>query len=628
MSAADTCRAIFDHNPNPMVVYDETSLSILAVNDAMVARYGYSHEEFLAMRILDYRTKEDASRLSRNLATNPGEQNRGVWRHRTKSGEVIEADVTTVRHLSEGRFVRISILRDVTDWNRALRELRDSERNWRRLFNAVADALVVIDVGAGRVLEMNDIALAMYGYARDEVSGLPAAALCAEPGPIPGRFADARRHRRKDGTEFPVEVRNSEIESEEGPRIVAAVRDITARMESERRLIETESRLRQAQKMEAVGRLAGGIAHDFNNLLTAILGLSEVSIAALPVGHQVRADLEEIRRTGVRAATLTGQLLAFSRRQVIEPRPFDLNDAVLSMAKLLRRVIGEHIELSVVPGARPAVVRADPGQIEQLVMNLAVNARDAMSEGGKLTIEAGLIELDVSSAAAYDGLAAGAYARLIVTDTGPGVPDAARPHLFEPFFTTKERGKGTGLGLATCYGIAKQNGGAVICRSDSGQGAVFEVLLPRHAADLAKENSGAPVPPPPRGNETVLIAEDEAPIRRLSTRILGSLGYTVLEAPDGEEALEVLAGDRERRVRLALIDMVMPKLGGVKLAEAIARVRPDVRVLFTSGYTEDAIPGRAVFESGAEFLSKPYTVGELGTRIRATLDAVPSAQAQ
>ncbi|NNN04406.1 MAG: PAS domain S-box protein [Elusimicrobia bacterium] len=621
MSVADTCRAIFDRNPNPMVVYDESTLRILAVNDAMVARYGYTHDEFLAMNILDYRSQDEASRLSRSLATNPGDQNRGVWRHRTKSGELIEADVTTVRHLSEGRFVRISILRDVTGWNRALRELRDSERNWRRLFNAVADALVVIDVGAGRVLEMNDIALAMYGYSRDEAAGLPAAALCAEPGPILGGFADARRHRRKDGAEFPVEVRTSEIESEAGSRVVAAVRDVTARVESERLLMETETRLRQAQKMEAVGRLAGGIAHDFNNLLTAILGLSEMSIAALPVGHQVRADLEEIRRTGARAAALTGQLLAFSRRQVIEPRPFDLNDAVLSMAMLLRRVIGEHIELSVVPGPRPAVVRADPGQIEQLVMNLAVNARDAMSEGGKLTIEAGLVELDAGAVAAYDGLAAGVYARLVVSDTGPGVPAAARPHLFEPFFTTKEQGKGTGLGLATCYGIAKQNGGAIVCRSAGGQGASFEVLLPQHAAEISEPRAAVSAPTP-RGTETVLIAEDEAPIRRLSTRILGALGYTVLEAPDGEEALEVLRGDRERRVRLALIDMVMPKLGGVKLAEAIALLRPDVRVLFTSGYTEDAIPGRAVFESGAEFLSKPYSVGQLGARIRATLDAV------
>jgi signal transduction histidine kinase len=438
-----------------------------------------------------------------------------------------------------------------------------------------------------------------------------------------GQYAVDYRLIRGDGALRWVSVRADVLRDEAGhpTRFVGVVQDVTERVEAEKKLRETETQLRQAQKMEAVGRLAGGVAHDFNNLLTAILGLTEISIAAASKGTQLRGDLEEIEATAKRAAALTQQLLAFSRRQAIAPRPLDLNDTALGMAKLLRRVIGEDIELAVMPGPEPAVARADPGQIEQLVMNLAVNARDAMPKGGKLTISTGVVSLDAASASAYDELPPGDYVSISVADTGVGIGDAVRPHLFEPFFTTKELGKGTGLGLATCYGIAKQNGGTIAFRSELGRGTTFQILLPRIDACLLASEKYPLQETAPRGSETVLIAEDEASVRRLGTRILSQQGYRVLEAEDGVQALEKLRADDARSIRLALVDMVMPKLGGLQLAEAIAGLRPDVRILFTSGYTDDVLPGRGAFEFEAELLRKPFSPKDLCRTVRAALDA-------
>jgi two-component system cell cycle sensor histidine kinase/response regulator CckA len=398
-------------------------------------------------------------------------------------------------------------------------------------------------------------------------------------------------------------------------KLLGIVQDVTQAREESRRLDETEKQLRLAQKMEAVGRLAGGVAHDFNNILTAILGLSEMGAASLPAGLPLRADLEEIRACALRAANLTQQLLAFSRRQIIEPRVIDLDDTMLGLSRMLRRVIGEDVDLRVEPNAAGAKLLADPGQLEQLVMNLAVNSRDAMPDGGTLAISTSREDVAGDDALRM-GVLPGRYAIISVSDDGCGMDEETRGHIFEPFFTTKEQGKGTGLGLATCYGIVKQNRGAIECRSAPAEGTTFRILLPETLAAAApsERTSDGPLP---RGTERVLLVEDEEPVRRLGRRVLEELGYEVLVASDGADALRQVREDSSARIRLVITDMVMPQVSGRRLAEALSTERPGLRVLFTTGYTDDTI----TVPSGLDLLRKPFSGSQLATRVRARLDA-------
>lgn len=401
-------------------------------------------------------------------------------------------------------------------------------------------------------------------------------------------------------------------------KMVGIIQDVTDLRLNAEKLRVAERQTRESQKMEAVGRLAGGIAHDFNNILTAILGLAELSIDALPEGAPMRRDLEEIRLAGRRAAKLTQQLLAFSRRQAIVPKVLGLDDAVLGVSKMLCSIIGEDVKLAVSPNAGGVCVRADAGQLEQLIVNLAVNGRDAMPDGGVLTIATSAARLDAAAAAGYDGLKPGSYAVLTVSDTGTGIDESVQGRIFDPFFTTKEQGKGTGLGLATCYGIVKQNGGDILCDGRPGLGARFRILLPV----CEPEGAACALPASPkavRGTERVLVVEDEDSVRRVVVRMLQERGFETVEARDGQEGLDVLGRDADRLIRLVVTDMVMPGLGGRKMAAIAAVTRPDVRVLFTSGHTEDITEA---FEMGAgcDFLQKPFSAEELGGRVRRALD--------
>ena len=426
---------------------------------------------------------------------------------------------------------------------------------------------------------------------------------------------------RPDGAERTLRTKAEVIrdKADGTQKLIGVVSDVTDRKESERRLKETEAMLAQAQKMESMGRLAGGVAHDFNNILTAILGLSELSILTLPKENPLRADLEEIRAAGLRAANLTQQLLAFSRRQVTSPRLIELDATVAGLAKMLRRIIGEHVELVIEPGAAGTIIKADPGQIEQLVMNLSVNARDAMPKGGTITIRTGVEDLG-AEAAADAGVPAGRYVNMSVQDTGAGMSLETQNRLFEPFFTTKEKGKGTGLGLSTCYGVVKQSGGAIRCVSAPGAGTTFRVLLP---STTGKPSAGSAAAPSqlPHGGETILLVEDEEAVRRLTSRILRGLGYAVLEAADGEQGLALLENDQKGAVRLLLTDMVMPKMSGWDLAERAGAVRPGISVLFVSGYTDDTFDGMCALDDRTDILAKPFTAEVLAARVRRALDA-------
>ncbi|MDQ3136076.1 MAG: ATP-binding protein [Gemmatimonadota bacterium] len=398
--------------------------------------------------------------------------------------------------------------------------------------------------------------------------------------------------------------------------------DVSERKEAERTLRMNESQLRQSQKMEAIGRLAGGVAHDFNNLLTSILGHTELMLGELAPGHPLREDIGEVRHAAERAADLTSQLLAFSRKQVIEPRVLELNTAIGHIMGMLRRLIGEHIEL--VPALDPTLGRvlADPGQIEQVIVNLVVNARDAMPEGGRLRIETANVVLDAAFADTHVGALPGPHVMLAVIDEGVGIDPEIQQHIFEPFFTTKDKAKakGTGLGLATVYGIVKQSGGYVAVDSTPGTGTTMRVYLPL-AVVMPLPSAPAPAPEDrsTAGTETILLVEDEDSVRGLTRRILARAGYTVLTARDADEALRVSA-QYDETIDLLLTDVIMTGLSGPRLSETLIGLRPTMSVLFISGYNEDTILRQGVLRQGVAYLQKPFTPAALMRRVREVLD--------
>jgi CheY-like chemotaxis protein len=372
--------------------------------------------------------------------------------------------------------------------------------------------------------------------------------------------------------------------------------------------------------MEAVGRLAGGIAHDFNNLLMAITGYSELLLERVGNSEPMWREIEEIRRAGVQAASLTRQLLAFSRRQVLQPKLLDVNGVVINVENMLRRLIGEDVELVTALDEGLGRVKADPGQIEQVIMNLAINSRDAMPGGGKLTLRTGNVEVSESDIPRFVDVPPGAWVALSMSDTGTGMSEEVKAHLFEPFFTTKE--KGTGLGLATVYGIVRQSGGHIRVDSEPGRGTTFEIFLPRLAGAMESQEEASVPAENPGGRETILVVEDEDMVRELVFQILRRNGYTVLEASNGEEAIEVARRHR-KPIHLMVTDMVMPRMGGHELAERLVPLRPEMKVIFMSGYTDKAALHHKVLNREVTFLQKPFGPSILAAKVREVLEAGP-----
>jgi two-component system cell cycle sensor histidine kinase/response regulator CckA len=418
---------------------------------------------------------------------------------------------------------------------------------------------------------------------------------------------------RVDGIPVEMEVSAVPIDYLGKPALQVFARDITGR----KRL---EDQLRQSQRIEAVGRLAGGIAHDFNNLMTVITGYVGLSKKRLGNPELLAKGLDEIGKASNRATRLTTQLIAFSRKQILQPQILDLNQIVSNLDKMLLRLIGENIELLTVLGINIGKVKADPGQIEQVVVNLALNARDAMPEGGRLNIETAGEILDEHSIHQYRDLPPGPYVKLVMRDTGVGIDENTISHIFEPYFTTKEVGKGSGLGLATVYGIIRQSGGDVRVESELGKGSTFTILLPRATEAESVEEDIDMIQETPRGKETILLVEDEEPVRNMLRETLEEAGYTVLEAPDGGEALSLLSRPGQK-VHLILSDVVMPKMGGMDLAGQVASLHPGIKMLLISGYPETAIGQQDETGGGLPFLFKPFTPHDLTNKVRNVLDA-------
>jgi len=512
----------------------------------------------------------------------------------------------------------------------ALRQERErAEEAFIRLRKAVdaSGEVVFMTDREGVISFVNPEFTRFYGYTEEEVVGKRTPRVLKSGRRSPEDYArfwktlldnrvvkEELINKTKDGRLVDIENSASPILDEQGDikGFLAIQRDITERK-------QLELQLHQAQRLEAVGRLAGGVAHDFNNLLTIITGYSQLLLDRLPPGEARREQLEEIKNAADRAAALTRQLLAFSRQQILAPQVMTLNAAVANIDKMLRRLIGEDVELQTNLAEGLGRVKADPGQIDQIIMNLAVNARDAMPQGGKLTIETANVELDEDYAHAHIAVKPGPYVMLAVSDTGCGMDAATQARLFEPFFTTKEKDKGTGLGLSTVYGIVKQSGGNIWVYSEPGRGTTFKIYLPRVEAVAEAGRQAGPRLTSVQGQETVLLAEDEQPVRRLVRAVLEACGYTVLEAARVEEALEI-SKRHEGPIHLLLADVVMPQMSGRQLAEHLATTRPEAKVLYISGYADNAIVHQGVLDAGTAFLQKPFTPDALARKVREVLD--------
>ena len=521
-------------------------------------------------------------------------------------------------------------LQRLSQQRHADQRLRAAEDRYRWIFEAAADLILLVD-GEGIISDCNNRAQEVLGYAPEELIGQPIDMII-----LPDYLATARvplrrvlreglacndEHRlvRKDGSSVNVNVRSSALRDERGQRVqtVCIVQDVTGR----RRL---EQQLYQAQKMEAIGRLAGGMAHDFRNTLTVIGAYAHLVLSAVAPGDPLAEDLEQIRRASEQGESVVRQILAFSRRQPVVMRVLNLNEVLRDFLRTLPRLLGEDITIHTKLAQNLGNIRSDTGQIEQMIANLAANARDAMPRGGALTIETADVTLDNDYAAHHAGVAPGPYVMLSVSDTGVGMTEEVKEHLFEPFFTTKKRNQGTGLGLAVVYGIVRQNDGNIDVQSQPGQGTTFRIYFPRVEEPLLTARASRLDSITPGGTETILVVEDQAQVRNTVRRVLARLGYTVLEASDGAEALRLFDAQGEQ-VDLVLADVVLPGIGGPETVKQLRRKRQDFKVLYMSGYPDTVVANYGV-EDGADLIRKPFSPKLLAERVRAILDAAPVSQ--
>ncbi|HET6437939.1 MAG TPA: PAS domain S-box protein [Anaeromyxobacter sp.] len=598
----------------------------LEVNDAACTMSGYSREELRGMGVSDLEAAETADQVRAHIERIRAQgYDRFESRFRRKDGQIFDVEVS-VRYAQLGAARLVCFLRDITDRKRAEDAVRRSEERFRALIERSSERIAMLDA-QGRYTFWSGNAIETIGWTPGDIVGTSPLGYIHEAdrprveaklGRLLSRAgstdSDVYRFQHKDGSWRHVEsVARNLLHDPAVQAVVVNSRDVTAAR-------ALEEQFRQAQKLESVGRLAGGVAHDFNNLLTVILSCSEALQEKVdPRDAEARDDLDEIHAAGTRARDLTRQLLAFARKQVIAPVPLALNEAVARNQKMLARLLGEDVSLEVHLEPQPWTMYADPGQVEQVLMNLAVNARDAMPKGGSLIMRTGNVRVTEQDAGHDEGSRPGEWVELLVRDTGVGMPPEVQAHLFEPFFTTKEQGKGTGLGLATVYGIVSQAGGHIHVESEPGCGSTFRIRFPRSREATAPAPTIAPLRST-RGSERILVVEDDSLVRGVLVRVLTGSGYDITVIGHPRQALE-LAEDELRRVKLLVTDVVMPEIDGQALARELTLRHPCLRVLYLSGYTRDAISERSALDSGAEFLAKPFTRSALLEKVRAILDA-------
>jgi two-component system cell cycle sensor histidine kinase/response regulator CckA len=601
----------------------------LHVNKWFCEMTGFSREELLNRdSIMVYASEEEYRRVGEEKYRQITEHGHGSVETQLahKDGHLIDVYLSSMpidtENLSKG--VVFTAL-DITERKQAETLLRDAQQRFKDLAYMLPQTVFELDM-EGRIAYMNRYGLEALGYAENDIE----AGISATDMIVPEdreRLADSIRRNlagefitgneynaiRKDGSSVPIVTYASPIKK--GNKIVG-LRGLAVDI-SERKGLEEQ--LRQSQKMEAVGRLAGGLAHDFNNLLTGILGYSQLALESIEEDHPARDLVETIKKTGENATELTDRLLTFSRRKPINRRIFNLNETVSGMDEMLAHLIGEDIRFSKVLQPDLFNVQGDPNEIEHVILNLAINARDAMPQGGELVIETRNVSVTERSGPELVGIDPGKYAMLAVSDTGVGMTDEVKSRVFEPFFTTKPNPKGTGLGMSIVYGIVTQNGGRVWIRSSPGRGATVRIYFPRVNKPVESGGVVTAVPKSLKGSETVLLVEDQEVVRSLAVRILRGKGYSVLEAGDGKEALKV-SGSHEGPIHLMVTDVVMPGMGGAELAQRMAKARPDTEIIYMSGYTDDEIVRHGVIDEGKTLIQKPFTRELFTLKVRMALD--------
>jgi PAS domain S-box-containing protein len=609
------------------------------VNRAFANGVGRKVEDIIGKRIWDIFPKDEADKrfVSLSQVFRTGEEK--VIEVRVPRPDGDRHYVTTVTPVkdADGRVASvICSSKDITARKLVEDALAESEKRYRLLFESTRDGIVRVDIN-GCFVDANQAYHDMLGYTPAELMEKKDFYAVT-----PERFRDWEREEifndrllkqgytgtyekeyiRKDGSIFPIEIQAFAVfnESREPVYIWGMVRDITERKLAEAERIRLETNLRQAMKMDAIGQLAGGVAHDFNNVLTGIIGQVSMALMDMKADDPLGPCLIEVNRAAESAAGLIRQLLAFSRKQVVEPKVLDLNEIIASLQTMLGRSIGENIELKVIPTQNLDAVKVDPGQFEQILVNLVLNARDAMPDGGKLVIETANVELDSEYCRQNPFAKSGHYVMFAVSDTGYGMTDDVKSHLFEPFFTTKPQGGGTGLGLATTYGAVKQADGNINVYSEEGHGTTFKIYLPavnEKPVNLVNDRRTIQML---GGSETVLLVEDDGSVREMVAMVLDRLGYKVLSADNGASAL-VLAEEYKHNIGLLMTDVVMPGMNGREIAEQLIKIHPETKVLYTSGYTEDVIVHHGIVDEGLNFIGKPYVLDALARKLRQVLES-------
>ena len=517
----------------------------------------------------------------------------------------------------------------------AKRDQIESLKSYEAIFNATNEAIFVHDAQSGRIVDVNDRIKGIFGFEWDEALELDIGALSEGTPPYSNAEAVEKlrsamtegpqvfewRARKKNGELFWCEVSLKRVSNHDYDRIIAVVRDISDRKEAEADKARLESQLQQAQKIEFMGRLAGGVAHDFNNMLTVILGQAELALLKIEPSNPFAANFTEIKKTAERSADLTRQLLAFARKQTVAPKLLDLNEKVTAVLSMLQRIIGENVHLIWQPAPEFCMVKMDPSQIDQILTNLCVNARDAIEGSGTISIETANSTIDADYCATHLDAVPGEYVRLTVSDDGRGMDKETLAHIFEPFFTTKEVGQGTGLGLATVYGVVKQNNGFITSYSEPEQGSTFSIYLPRYLGTLRIEPAYAEKRVP-GGQETILLVEDETAILKVTAMMLREQGYAVLAANSPGEALR-MAREHAGAIHLLMTDVIMPEMNGLVLAEKLRAVHPHMKQLFMSGYTANVIAHHGVLNEGMQFIQKPFSLPNMAAKVREVLDGTP-----